>query len=45
MDVIEIDKIFKKGLEAMKNGNYAQAEAFFTKAKNLTVELQELRKK
>ena len=44
MDVQEIDNLFKRGLESMQKGNYNEAEMFFTKAKKLTVELQELRK-
>jgi len=44
MSVKEIDNLFKRGLEFMRSGNYAEAEAFFIKAKKLTIELQELRK-
>jgi hypothetical protein len=40
MSVKEIDNLFKRGLEFMKNGHYTEAEAFFIKAKNLTLELQ-----
>ena len=45
MNVQEVDNIFKKGLESMKMGNYAEAEALFLKAKQLTLKLQELQKK
>jgi len=44
MDAKEIDNLFKIGLEYLKKGKYAEAEAFFTKAKKMTLELQELRK-
>ena len=45
MNVQEIDSLFKRGLEALKKGNYAEAETLFIKAKKLTIELQELQKK
>jgi len=40
MSVREIDNLFNRGLEMMKKGNYQEAETFFEKAKNMTLELQ-----
>ena len=41
MSIKEIDILFKRGLESLKAGNYIEAEAFFVKAKKLTLELQQ----
>ena len=43
MGVKEIDLLVKRGLEFMKMGNYVKAEAYFIKAKELTLELQQNR--
>jgi outer membrane protein assembly factor BamD (BamD/ComL family) len=40
MSVREIDSLFNRGLELMRKGNYQEAESFFVKAKNMTLELQ-----
>ena len=41
MSIREIDNLFNKGLESMKTGNYIEAGAFFIKAKQLALELQQ----
>ena len=41
---LQIDSLFKRGLEALKKGNYTEAETFFIKAKKFTIELQELQR-
>ena len=40
MSIKEIDTLFSKGLDSMKKGNFQEAETFFVKAKNLTLETQ-----
>jgi hypothetical protein len=41
MSIKEVDILFKRGLESLKAGNYIEAEAFFIRAKKLTLELQQ----
>ncbi len=38
MSIKEINNVFNKGLDMMRNGNYKEAEALFEKAKNMTLD-------
>jgi hypothetical protein len=40
MSVQEINNLFNRGLEMMKKGHYHEAESFFIKAKNMTLEMK-----
>lgn len=40
MDINEINKVFDKGMEMMKSGNYSEAMTLFQKARNMTTEMR-----